>query len=216
MADLKDLIKISRHFGGDSDYLLAGGGNTSLKEDGILYVKASGFPLADITKKGFVRMSMDALEEIWKKDYPENQEQREAAVLADMLAARLPGEDSRPSVEALLHSLIKGRYVIHTHPALVNGLTCGRYGESLIRKLFENKAIWVPSVNPGFILAAEVRSRILNLLDSGSPYPRIIFLQNHGREPDSESPRRGPGRSDRALGESLPGGAPAAFLSPGR
>ena len=70
MRELNSLITISRRYGSDPDYLLAGGGNTSMKENGILYVKASGFPLGDITEKGFVRMSLDALAQIWRKNIP--------------------------------------------------------------------------------------------------------------------------------------------------
>ena len=180
MTDLTDLIEMSRRFGGDPEYLLAGGGNTSQKEGGKLYVKASGTSLAEITEKGFVIMAMEALEAIWSKTYPEESAPREAAILADMMAARLPGETARPSVEALLHSLIRGRFVIHTHPALVNGITCGRSGEAAMTELFGEEALWVPLVEPGFILAREIRQRLAAHEKRTGVYPRILFLQNHG------------------------------------
>ncbi len=187
MTNLDTLIRLSRRYGADADYVLAGGGNTSMKDNGSLYVKASGFSLADITKDGFVRMKISALEDIWQKEYPKESEQREVEVLADMKDACFPGKESgssekslRPSVEALLHSLIEGKFVIHTHPALVNGLTCGADGEEMTNRIFGKKAVWVPSVNPGYILAREARSVIRRHLDSGNSYPEIILLQNHG------------------------------------
>lgn len=34
---LKDLIDLSRLYGSNPDFVLAGGGNTSVKENGVLY-----------------------------------------------------------------------------------------------------------------------------------------------------------------------------------
>ena len=58
-----------------------------------------------------------------EKKYPDETAEREAAILKDMLASRLEGEEARPSVEALLHSMVQGKFVVHTHPALINGMT---------------------------------------------------------------------------------------------
>jgi rhamnose utilization protein RhaD (predicted bifunctional aldolase and dehydrogenase) len=178
--DLKDLIEVSRKYGCDPAWVLAGGGNTSMKEDGVLYVKASGAELATISENGFVRMSMYSLNSVWDKQYSEAKKEREAEVLDDMLNARLEGETARPSVEALLHSLIKVRLVVHTHPAVVNGLTCSRDGEKMTAELFGEQAIWIPLVDPGYTLANEIRRRIEEKVSGGKPYPDIIFLQNHG------------------------------------
>ncbi len=46
MLDLR--IHTSRLMGLDQDLVLPGGGNTSMKEDGVIYVKASGFNLDTI------------------------------------------------------------------------------------------------------------------------------------------------------------------------
>ena len=177
---LTDLIKVSRRYGGDPDWLLEGGGNTSMKDNGTLFVKASGFSLADIEEQGFVKMSMKRLSGIWQKNYPADETEREAEVLKDMMASRLDGETARPSVEALLHSLIRGRYVVHTHPALVNGLTSGLEGERILSGLFGERALWVPETYPGYILANDIRSRLEQRAAEGKAYPHLLFLQNHG------------------------------------
>ena len=179
-ADLNDLIEVSRKYGSDPDWVLVGGGNTSMKEHGLMYVKASGFELGTIGAEGFVEMSLDALDAIWAKEYPSDEKQREAAVLEDMMNARTEGQTARPSVEALLHSLIKGRLVVHTHPALINGLTCGRFGEAALAEMFGDAALWVPLTYPGYILANEIKTRLDKAAAEGKPYPDMIFLQNHG------------------------------------
>ena len=167
------LLEHSRRYGADSSYVLLGGGNTSCKEEGILYVKASGHALATIGADGFVRMDLSKMEKIWSKQYSSDDEKREEEVLSFMMECRLEGESARPSVEALLHALLPFRYVIHLHPALVNGITCAQEGKEVVARLFE-KAIWIDLVKPGFILANVVRKEMEKQLSS------LIFLQNHG------------------------------------
>ena len=171
--NLNPLIEISRRYGADSSYVLLGGGNTSVKEDGILYVKASGHALGSIDEGGFVRMDLSKLDGIWHKRYSVDDQEREDEVLADMMACRLSGETSRPSVEALLHALLPFPYVVHLHPALVNGITCAQGGEEAMTRLFPD-ALWVELVKPGFTLANVVRDRM-----GDHSYP-MIFLENHG------------------------------------
>jgi rhamnose utilization protein RhaD (predicted bifunctional aldolase and dehydrogenase) len=82
-------------------------------------------------------------------------------------------------VEALLHALIPFDYVVHLHPAIVNGLTCGQSGEESMHRLFPD-AIWIPLVNPGYILAKKVKDVMAAYLESHDAPPAMIFLQNHG------------------------------------
>ena len=179
--NLEELIAISRHFGGDPEFVLAGGGNTSFKTDEVLVIKASGFALAKIEPEGFVRLDRRALATMWDRRYDEEPRQREAEVLADLLAARQPGyEDRRPSVESSLHDLLPEPFVVHTHPTLVNGLTCSREGKAMAARLFGSRILWVPSVNPGYTLAAAVRTAIEAYRRDHGRSPDILLLQNHG------------------------------------
>jgi rhamnose utilization protein RhaD (predicted bifunctional aldolase and dehydrogenase) len=180
MGKLDVLVEISRRFGSDPDWVLAGGGNTSFKDADTLYVKASGFSLGQIGVDGFCAMDRRALDAIWERGYPEDREAREAAVLQDLLAARQSGEHRRPSVETLMHGFFPQAYVVHTHPALVNGLTCGRDGEAAFQKLFATDAIWVPFVDPGYVLAREVRKRVEAFRERTGKVPSIMLMQNHG------------------------------------
>ncbi|MDR2069546.1 MAG: class II aldolase/adducin family protein [Spirochaetaceae bacterium] len=179
--DLTELITLSRHYGADPDYVVAGGGNTSLKDPSILLIKGSGTALSDISADGFVRMDRSKLALIWEKTYPQNEDDREAAVLADMMAAKMPGEgQKRPSVETLLHDMLPFALVVHTHPALVNGLTCSAGGAEEARNLFGEKALWIPEVNPGYTLSRVVKEAMdAHTRRSGVP-AAIILLQNHG------------------------------------
>lgn len=178
---LGDLVGISNHFGADPEFVLAGGGNTSFKDENHLYIKGSGTTLADITESGFVRMNRQKLQIIWQKSYPENSDLRESQVLEDLMDARDKGEhNKRPSVETSLHDSFPQSFVVHTHPALINALTCSRNGESEVKKLFGDKAIWINSMNPGYILAKSVKSAIDEYILRTGSNPELVFLQNHG------------------------------------
>lgn len=177
---LSELAAMSCRYGADADYVLAGGGNTSYKNDGFLYVKGSGTALATIRPEDFVVLRRDRLAAIWDKSYPALDEAREAGVLADMMAARADGESRRPSVEALLHGLFPYKFVLHVHPALVNGMTCGREGESVCHKLFP-ESVWIPEVKPGYTLATACLAACDEYGKTHSGlFPRLMFLQNHG------------------------------------
>ena len=178
---LEALTAISRFYGADSSYVIAGGGNTSFKDDAALYIKGSGTALADVEPRSFVRMDRAALSRIWEQTYSPNSDEREQAVLADLMAARMAGEeDKRPSVETLLHDILPFAFVVHTNPALVNGLTCSREGEWMAVKLFGGSAVWIPSINPGYVLSRAVKEALAaHTARTGKPAD-LIFLQNHG------------------------------------
>lgn len=172
--------RISHKYGANPSYVLAGGGNTSFKDEYHLYIKGSGTSLATITRDGFVKMSREALAKIWDKDYSKEQDKREAEVLADMMGARCTGEEAkRPSVETLLHNLFIQPYVLHVHPTMVNGLTCSVWGKDGMKKMFPD-AIWIEETEPGYTLAKKCRDRINEYEKKTGKRANLLFLQNHG------------------------------------
>jgi len=177
---IKKLVEISRFYGKDSSFLLAGGGNTSFKDDSYLYVKASGFKLASIGEDGFVKLNSNALNRIWEKEYPADVDLREKQALQDLMDSRARGEAKRPSVEFLLHAVLSQKYVVHTHPTMVNGLTCSKNGHQMAKQLFNTRCMWIPSVNPGYILAKLIKTQLAEYKKKYRSLPDIILLKNHG------------------------------------
>ncbi|HUX50193.1 MAG TPA: class II aldolase/adducin family protein [Spirochaetia bacterium] len=181
MSVIDDLVTISREVGADPEWVLAGGGNTSVKDQGMLFVKASGGALSTITADGFVRMEMAKLTSIWGKHYPDESSAREAQALADLMAARAVGQEAkRPSVETLMHALLSFTFVVHTHPAIVNGITCSQDGEAAAIRVLGGDILWIPTVNPGYILAQTLKSAVDRYVADHGAAPAIILLQNHG------------------------------------
>lgn len=178
---IDELVSFSNIYGSNEELVLAGGGNTSAKDGDIMYIKGSGTQLATITADGFVKMNRRALAEIFTKEYPSDDDAREAQALADLSAARMPGEENkRPSVETLLHSLFDKTFVLHLHPALVNGLTCSVGGEKLAREILGNEFIWVDACKPGYILSKICYDKMKEYEKANGKQADIIILQNHG------------------------------------
>ncbi|MCL2751838.1 MAG: SDR family NAD(P)-dependent oxidoreductase [Firmicutes bacterium] len=177
---LNELVKMSNRYGSDARFVLAGGGNTSYKDGNVLYIKGSGTALATIQADGFVKMDREKLAALWARKYPEDVAAREKEVLADLTAAKLPGEElKRPSVETLLHDLLDFKLVLHVHPALVNGLTCCKGGKKRAREIFSD-CVWIDAEKPGFVLAAVTKTAVDAYQKANRKPPELIFIENHG------------------------------------
>lgn len=178
---LQQLIEISQFYGKQKDFVIAGGGNTSYKNENHIYVKASGHSLATIGEDGFAQLDRKALQKIAGKTYSLDAMERENQIKNDLLNARVhPEKGQRPSVETSLHDLIAFRFVVHTHNTKVNGLMCSVNAERLTTALFGDTVVYVPYVDPGYILYKEVETRIHAYRSRVGVEPKIILLQNHG------------------------------------
>jgi len=177
---LETLVKFSNAYGIKPGFVLAGGGNTSCKNDEVLYVKGSGTSLATITADGFVKMNRAALAAVWEKTYSDNEKEREAEVLKDLMMAKCPGEDGkRPSVETMLHDLFPQTYVLHVHPTKVNAVTCSAEAKNAALTLVPG-AVWVDECEPGYVLSANCRKMLIEYKKETGKDADVVFLENHG------------------------------------
>ncbi|MFZ0529039.1 MAG: SDR family NAD(P)-dependent oxidoreductase [Propionicimonas sp.] len=173
-----ELIAVANKFGADPEYSRAGGGNASVKVDGVLRIKPSGVPLATLKADDLVGLRTDVLLEALVSDEPVEGDPVMAAAAKALVDA--PG-GRRPSVEILFHALIPDALVLHTHPLVANALTCNTDAEALVAKLLGDDAVFVRYTDPGVPLAREVgRVRDSYTARTGRPAPGITLLGNHG------------------------------------
>jgi rhamnose utilization protein RhaD (predicted bifunctional aldolase and dehydrogenase)/NAD(P)-dependent dehydrogenase (short-subunit alcohol dehydrogenase family) len=186
--EISELLKISDHYGSNKDYVIAGGGNTSYKDDQTIWIKASGSPLAGLSEENLVALSREKLKIISEKNYSEDPVTREEEVKTDLYNSMLePGKNKRPSVETSLHEMIKYKYVVHLHPALINGLLCSRNAKMMTTQLFGDKVLFVPYTDPGYTLFKKLEYEIALYRVKHQQDPQIIFLENHGSFISSDS-----------------------------
>ena len=187
--EISKLLKISDYYGSSKDYVIAGGGNTSYKDEQTIWIKASGYPLAGLAEDGLVALSRERLRLISVKQYSDDPVIREEEVKADMFASILePGRNKRPSVETSLHEIIQYKYVVHLHPTIINGVLCSHNAKSLTVQLFGDKVLFVPYIDPGYTLFKKLNSEISLYRQKSGKDPQIIFLENHGSFVSADSP----------------------------
>lgn len=202
-APMDVLVKLSRYYGSDPEFVLAGGGNTSVKTGEVLYVKASGFSLADITAEGFVALDRQRLFQLQDSDLGDDPSSREERFKQGLAAARVQERTTlRPSVESILHNLVPERYVIHAHPVLANALTCWERGKELTQELFGDDVVWVPYVEPGFRLGRAIAAALADYRKrTGRARPEAMLLQNHGLVVSGDTPDEILSRTDHVAGK---------------
>jgi len=172
MEALKKRVETSRLLGIDENLVLHGGGNTSVKIDGVLWVKGSGWDLGTIEEAGFAPVRMDALLDIAKMDS-----------ISDSELVRLQKEGMTdkaapaPSIEAVVHAIIPYKFVDHTHADAVVTVSNTPKGRELIEQIYGDKVVVVDYVMPGFILSKAIAEAV-----KGREWSDIegIVLLNHG------------------------------------
>ncbi len=178
---IRDLIEISRYYGQKKDYVIAGGGNTSLKNDQHLWIKASGINLGDINEEGFCVLDRQKLAGIPEQQFSADPVQREEEVKNALLNSRVdPDSGLRPSVETSLHNLFSYKYVVHTHSTLVNGLMCSNLAEQKSYEIFGEEVLYVPYCDPGYILFKVISDHIKEYSKKFQHDPKVVLIQNHG------------------------------------
>ena len=179
--EINELIEISKYYGNNKEYVIAGGGNTSYKDDQTIWIKASGESLADLSEEGLVPLNRELLQEISRKSYSDDPVAREEEVKNDLFRCiKDPLISRRPSVETSLHELIQYKFVVHLHPSLINGLLCSRNAKQLTHQLFGEKVLFLQYTDPGYTLFKRLESEIRLYREKLSNDPQIIFLENHG------------------------------------
>ncbi|MFL5338076.1 MAG: class II aldolase/adducin family protein [Geminicoccaceae bacterium] len=167
-AALAELAAFSAAIGRNPEQVQAAGGNTSLKADGLLWVKASGLWLADAaTRDIFVPVGLEPVLQGIADDAPDP--------VSGAVAAELNPEGLRPSIETTLHALLPHRVVIHTHSVRTIALAIRQDGEAQIaRRLAGLRWAWVPYCKPGLPLTRGVAARL-----ERAPVD-VLILGNHG------------------------------------
>jgi rhamnose utilization protein RhaD (predicted bifunctional aldolase and dehydrogenase) len=168
VSDLDALARYSADIGRDIEQVQAAGGNTSLKENGTLWVKASGLWLADAEERDLfvpvdVAKVLDAIDGGSEDDV-------KAATLHDQHPAGL-----RPSIETSLHALLPHRFVIHTHSVRTIAIAIRADAEAEFERRLDGLSwAWVPYTFPGLPLTRAIEQAI------GTRPIDIVVMGNHG------------------------------------
>lgn len=178
-SELELLVYRSRLLGADRSVCNIFGGNTSAKtvetdfrgrQVRTLWVKGSGSDLATITLNGFAALRLDDVLPLLSRESMSDEE------MVDYLSCCYlrPGMP-RPSIETLLHAFVPHPHVDHTHPDAIVSLATSEHGEEHVRRLFGDRAIWVPYVRPGFLLSKWIGEAVRQ-----RPQAECVVMAKHG------------------------------------
>ncbi|WP_373503922.1 class II aldolase/adducin family protein [Aestuariivirga sp.] len=169
MVELDKLRTLSARVGADPLLVQAAGGNTSLKDDGVMWIKASGTWLKDaLAKDIFVPLDHAAILAALATNDPAC-ESCTAFVRTDLNSTGL-----RPSIETTVHALMPQRVVVHVHCVNTIAWAIRADGEQrLSEKLAGFNWAFVPYARPGLPLAGAISSRMRPGVD-------VLVLGNHG------------------------------------
>ena len=169
MVDLDKLRALSARVGADPLLVQAAGGNTSLKDEGTMWIKASGTWLKDAAQRDiFVPLDHGAILAALAKDDPAC-ESCTAFVRTDLNSTGL-----RPSIETTVHALMPQRVVVHVH--CVNTIAWAIRADAeqrLAEKLKGFDWAFIPYARPGLPLAGAIQQRM-------RPGVNVLVLGNHG------------------------------------
>ena len=178
---LAQRVYSSRLLGADSDLVLHGGGNTSVKvnkkdfygkQKEILYVKGSGCDLETIEKSNFSPCCLKTLLKLSEFDHLSDTD-----MVRECRASMEDPNSSTPSIEAIVHAVIPHRFVDHTHADAVLSLTNSPNSKELIEEVYGSRALVIPYVMPGFVLAKTILKRL-----KSADFSKVdaLILMNHG------------------------------------
>jgi len=169
MVELDRLRALSARVGADPLLVQAAGGNSSLKDDGVMWIKASGTWLKDATARDiFVPLDHAAILAALERNDPAC-ESCTTFVRTDLNCTGL-----RPSIETTVHALMPQRVVIHVH--CVNTIAWAIRVDAeqrLAEKLKDFDWAFIPYARPGLPLAGAISARMRPGVD-------VLVLGNHG------------------------------------
>src|ERR1700722_5546332 len=166
------LRELSASLGADPVRTHGAAGNTSIKRDGAMWIKASGTWLADALAQDIMTpVRLDPLREAIADEDPR------AAAATDFVDAQRNASGLRPSIETSVHAIIPSPVGVHIHCVNTIALAVRHDGESLARERLRPHAdvalAFIPYRKPGLPLAQAIAERL-------TKDTNVFVLANHG------------------------------------
>lgn len=167
--EFEALLDISARVGADPLLVQGAGGNTSIKEVGTLWIKASGLWLAHARQRDvMVPVALDPLLEALERNDPAT-EKAQDFVISEMNPSGL-----RPSIETTVHALMPQKVVIHVHCVETIATAVQTNGAAIAaERLAGIPHVFVPYARPGLPLARAIAERMQEKTS-------VLILGNHG------------------------------------
>jgi rhamnose utilization protein RhaD (predicted bifunctional aldolase and dehydrogenase) len=162
--ELDCLRQLSARVGSDPLLVQASNGNTSIKLEGILWIKGSGKWLARANQEEILM----PIELAQAKETVERG--------GEIAPRQISGNGMRPSIETAMHAVLPHRVVIHAHSINTIAWAIRSDGiEELTERLQGLHWQWIPYAASGIPLAREIESALAREKETD-----VFILANHG------------------------------------
>jgi rhamnose utilization protein RhaD (predicted bifunctional aldolase and dehydrogenase) len=163
-AELTSLCDLSARVGSDPLLVQASNGNTSIKLNGALWIKASGKWLARATEEDmFVALELAEVKESIRND-------------REITAHNSTTRFRPPSIETPMHAVLPHRVVVHVHSINAIAWAIRLDGPDQLRERLSGlQWRWIPYAASGIPLAREIEKAV-----DDSPEMDVFILGNHG------------------------------------
>ena len=184
---LEQLVHMSRIMGEDEGLVLWGGGNTSVKTDGVdllgrpirlMLIKGSGSNMKAVGPRDFPGLRLNEIRASMDHETMSDDE-----MVAYLARCMVDPTAPRPSIETLLHGYLEAPAVAHSHADAILSLTNTAGGRATVRRAFGDSVAVIGYRRPGFTLAKEVHLAVRNAAVTG------VVLMNHGLITWGNTPR---------------------------
>lgn len=173
-SEIGSLLEVSARLGADPLLIQAATGNTSVKLDGVLWIKASGKWLAHADRE----------EILIPVDLADTRARIEHGIDPAGQSAIVNGRKFGTSVETAMHAVLPHRVVLHVHSVNSIAWAVRRDGQAqLAERLAGFQWQWIPYMPSGLALARAIQQAIAR-----APRTNVLVLANHGLVICGESP----------------------------
>jgi rhamnulose-1-phosphate aldolase/alcohol dehydrogenase len=188
LNELDKLVYMSRLIGADSELVVWGGGNTSIKvtekdlvgrDVSVMRIKGSGSDMKSMERRQFPGLRLDDVLPLFERN-----EMSDEDMVAYLDRCVVDPASPRPSIETLLHAFLPFMSVAHSHADAVVALTNNRNARDVLQKVYGDELAVVEYIRPGFQL-----SRLVGLAVKEKPEVKVVVLVNHGLFTWGDSPK---------------------------
>ncbi len=165
-TEFDSLVDLSARLGAEPLLVQAGTGNTSLKSDGVLWIKASGKWLAHAaTEEILIPVNLgETLRRVHCNADPAGQ------------TAMIGGRALAASVETAMHAVLPHRVVLHVHSVNTIAFAVREDGPDRLKDRLDGLPWqWIPYTPSGLPLAHLIEAAVAR-----NPETAVLVLANHG------------------------------------
>ncbi len=153
----------------------------SVKNDQHLWIQTSGPGVHSSGGVETVQLDRNLLADISGSSYDENLIRRYTQFQHDLGKTRTcQNSEVIPPVDAVIHNMLRHKFVLQAQPAAITGLLCSRNSIRIIQELFPDISVFTEYEDIGYSLFKKAENAVKIFRDKAGKEPSVLFIGNYG------------------------------------